>query len=384
LAKYLIDSVIPSVGKRSTCFFFFKDDFQDQKGVANALHSILRQLFLEKPHLLRDSIIDQFRNNGKKPIESFKDLWNILNGLAVDQNAGEIVCILDALDECQDRDRLQLLQALSDFYMIKRPNCCLKFLITSRPFDHIRREFRELEKQVPAIHLSGENEAEIKKISTEIDLVIHHRIEAIGRKRSLHTDEVTYLREQFAPVENRTYLWATLTLDVIENSLDGITKGSIRRAIRTIPQTVNQAYEWILQRSTNPKKASLVLNAVTAVMRPLSLEEMSIIIAIEHSHSSFEDVLDEVEPQSGFRGTLRDLCGLFVVVINSKIYLLHQTAKEFLISETPDTPLIGSPVSDQLGWMHSLDPQHSHRILAERCIWHLLLDFKETRLREFF
>ena len=109
LARYLVDSVVPSVGKRSTCFFFFKDDFQDQKSATTALHAILRQLFLEKPHLLRDSILKQFRNNNNTPIKSFNDLWGTLTGLAVDQNAGEIVCILDALDECQDSDRLQLL-----------------------------------------------------------------------------------------------------------------------------------------------------------------------------------------------------------------------------------------------------------------------------------
>ena len=232
--------------------------------------------------------------------------------------------------------------------------------------------------------MSGENEEEIEKISGEIDLVIRHRIEAISRKRSLEADEATYLQDQFTHVENRTYLWATLTLDVIDKSLDGITRGSIRRTISTIPQTVNQAYNRILQRSTNPEKARLVLHAVTVAMRPLSLEEMSIIIAIENSHTTCESVMDELEPQRRFGGTLRDLCGLFVVVIDGKIYLLHQTAREFLVRERSETLLVGPPVAYQLGWMHSLHPQHSHRILAERCIWYLLLDFDGTRLPAFF
>jgi ankyrin repeat protein len=388
LAKYLVDHVVSSAGERSTCYFFFKDDFQDQKSSANALRAILRQLFLEKPHLLRDSILEQFRDNDNKPMESFNELWEILTGLAVDETAGEIVCILDALDECQDSDRVQLLQAINKFYTSNEPNCRLKFLVTSRPFDHIQREFRELEKQLLTIHLSGENEEEIEKISGEIDLVIRHRIEAIGRKRALEPDETSFMLSQFTHVKNRTYLWATLTLDVIDNSLDGITKGSIRRTISNIPRTVNQAYERILQRSTNPEKAKLVLQAVIAATRPLSLEEMAIILAIEGSHATCEDVMDELEPQSRFRGTVRDLCGLFVVVIDGKIYLLHQTAREFLVRDGPQTSLHNHSTldlgTDQLGWMQSISPQRSHRVLAEKCIWHLILDSNGAQLPALF
>jgi ankyrin repeat domain-containing protein 50 len=57
LAKYLIDHVLPSNSKRTTCYFFFKDDFPDQRSATNALCAILRQLFLEKRHLLQQSTL---------------------------------------------------------------------------------------------------------------------------------------------------------------------------------------------------------------------------------------------------------------------------------------------------------------------------------------
>ena len=38
-------------------------------------------------------------------IDSFGDLWAILLSVAKDKDAGEIVCILDAIDECEDHGR---------------------------------------------------------------------------------------------------------------------------------------------------------------------------------------------------------------------------------------------------------------------------------------
>ena len=56
-------------------------------------------------------------------------------------------------------------------------------------------------------------------------------------------------------------------------------------------------------------------------------------MAIEETHRSYDDLIQELEPEERFRVTLRDLCGLFVVIIDAKIYLLHQTAKEFLVQD---------------------------------------------------
>lgn len=106
LVKHLVDHILPSTSKRTVCYFFFKDDFMNQKIATNALCAILRQLFMARLHLLWDSILDKFNIDGNKFIQSFHDLWNTLTSIATDQSAGEIVCILDALDECQDNDRL--------------------------------------------------------------------------------------------------------------------------------------------------------------------------------------------------------------------------------------------------------------------------------------
>ncbi|OAP64317.1 hypothetical protein AYL99_00289 [Fonsecaea erecta] len=372
LARYLIDEVVLSTSQRTTCYFFFKDDSEDQKTAANAICAILRQLFLEKPDLLQESILSEFQTKKDTHVSSFSDLWNTLLSVAADPNAGEIVCILDALDECQDRDRSRLIQALTELYSTNYLSN-LKFLLTSRPYGHIGREFRELEKLLPSIHLRGENDDEIKKISLEIDLVIRSRVEDIGNKWSLKQYERVFLHEQLTavPFRQRSYLWVHLTLDAIEN-MEGFTKGGVRRAVQQLPQSVDGAYTKILEGSRNPEKARKLLHIIIGATRPLTVGEMAMMMALDGSHKSYDDIEQELEPDERFETTLRDICGLFVVIIDKKVYLLHQTAKEFLVRDN------ASPLTDSHPWKHSIQLEESHRLLAERCIWYLCSNFIEA------
>ncbi|KAL6228936.1 hypothetical protein BDW75DRAFT_235566 [Aspergillus navahoensis] len=368
LTRYLVDELLLNTSERTVCYFFFKDDFPDQRSATSAFSSILRQLFIAQPQLLQDSILDKLDTDGDTLVQSFSELWNILMSVSANPKAGEIICVLDALDECQDRDRHQLIRAVKDFYVGPYKKSKLKFLITSRPYDHIRRGFWELEAKLPTIHLSGDGEEEAQQISREIDLVIRKRVDVISEQRFLEEDERSMLTKQLTTFENRTYLWVSLTLDVLEN-IPGFTKGNIRRVIQHLPPTVDSAYERILDRSLDADKARVLLHIITAAMRPLSLGELSLALAISAGHRTFTDIRDEVEPEDRFRKTLRDFCGLLVVVIDEKVYLLHQTAKEFLVRDN------NSAVNKNVTrWKHSLLPEESNQILADICTSFLAFD----------
>ncbi|KAB8231640.1 uncharacterized protein BDW43DRAFT_320666 [Aspergillus alliaceus] len=368
LTRYLVDELLLNTNERTVCYFFFKDDFSDQRSATSALSIILRQLFTAQPQLLQDAVLDKLDTDGDALVQSFSELWNILISVSANPKAGEIICILDALDECQDGDRNRFICAVKDFYLGPYKSSKLKFLMTSRPYDHIRRGFWELEAKLPTIHLSGDGEEEAQQISREINLVIEKRINDICRQRLLEKDERILLTEQLNAVGNRTYLWVSLTLDVLEN-IQGFTKGNIRRVIQDLPATVDSAYEKILDRSLDADKARVLLHIITSAMRPLSLGELSLALAISAGHQTLIDIHDEVEPEDRFRKTLRDVCGLFVVVIDKKVYLLHQTAKEFLVYGNNSTRSTNFP--EVARWKNSLLPEESNRILADICTSYL-------------
>ncbi|KAJ5088786.1 hypothetical protein N7456_012402 [Penicillium angulare] len=378
LTRYLVDELLLNNNERTVCYFFFKDDFSDQKSVTSALSAILRQLFIAKPQLLPDAILDKLETDGERLFQSFSELWNILVSVSANPKAGEIVCILDALDECQDDDRNLFIDNIKEFYLVNYTNRKLKFLMTSRPYDHIRRGFWKLEARLPTIYLSGDGEEEAEQISEEIGLVIRKRVDDIGEQRSLEEDECAMLTEQLTSVENRTYLWVSLTLDVLEN-MPGFTRGNIRRAIWNLPKTVDSAYEKILDRSLDKDRSRFILRLITTAMQPLSLGDLSLALAININaeNLSLTAVNDDIEPDERFKKTLRDLCGLFVVVVDGRVYLLHQTAKEFLVCDQ-DSPT-DLHMSQITGWKHSLHPHESNRALLDICMILLSLDWDGVR-----
>ncbi|KAL6886916.1 ankyrin repeat-containing domain protein [Trichoderma evansii] len=370
LVRHLIDSVVKTTESITVCYFFFKDDFSDQRSVTSALSCILRQIFIQKPSLLSDEILKKFNSGGETFNTSFSELWQIFMQVAEDKDAGEIVCLLDAIDECEDQNsqgRSELLKALCTLYGTRR-SFNLKFLLTSRPYVEIHRSLQPLQiPGLPVIHLSGESEEEVKKISQEINTYIDARVHDIGKRLRLTRGERDLLLQKLMHVPNRTYLWVYLIMDFIENSIN-VSKMMIIEAILNIPTTVDEAYERILSKSFDTRQVKKALHIIVAAARPLTLREMNFALALDGGHKSYDDL--GLLPDDRFLETLRNICGLCVVIVDSKIYLLHQTVKEFLI-EGDTMQLVGSDYGD-CEWKCSLKLQESHCVLAEICIWHLL------------
>jgi ankyrin repeat domain-containing protein 50 len=295
-----------------------------------------------------------------------------------DKNSNEIICILDAFDECEDQGQSDFTQALCRFYGT-RNHSNLKFLLTSRPYGKIRRGFQPLDiLGLPVIHLSGESEIEVEKIAREIDVFIRARTRSIQGILKLDGDEEKLLLQELMRVPNRTYLWAHLTLELVQSDID-IDKTRIRKATSHLPQTVDEAYERILNRSRNFEEAKRLLHFVVAATRPLTLAEMDLVLNLRKNHRSYKDL--NPKPEDRFREHVRDLCGLFVTIIGSRIYLLHQTAREFLVQGPANTK---SDDKTRFKWKFSLQPRESHRVLSQVCIQHLLFsEFDDLPFTEF-
>jgi ankyrin repeat domain-containing protein 50 len=254
LSKSLVDNELRSTESRTTCYFFFKDDDVGQKSATNSLCALLHQLFSQKPFLIRYAIPD-FRREGANLPKLFRKLWNILTMAAADPNSGDIICILDALDECEESGRFDLIDTLNGFYRNVTSDVekgTLKFLVTSRPYFDIERHFAQLTRHLPTIRLEGERESE--SISQEINLVIKNRVQIIGLELGLDDSQKVSLENELLRVTHRTYLWLKLIFEVIRNHLE-VTEKKLRKIIGTIPNTVDKAYEAILAKSTDIKRA---------------------------------------------------------------------------------------------------------------------------------
>ena len=174
---------------------------------------------------------------------------------------------------------------------------------------------------------------------------------------------------------HRTYLWLHLIFDIIRKSLDS-TAPRLERLVNTLPRTVEEASEKILNRSNHRMSAMRLLHMVVGAVRPLTLRELNIAWAIYESLEtgeschSYSDL--DLKTEDAFRAKARNVCGLFVIIVDSKIYLIHQTAKEILLSQTSND-LAEVSQCDSDVWKHSLDQLDSHFIMLKICLSYLLL-----------
>ncbi|KAI4246671.1 MAG: hypothetical protein LQ352_006335 [Teloschistes flavicans] len=377
LSKYLVDrrGEVLTINPQppTVCYFFFKDGDMGRMNVTNAMCAILHQLFMQQPQLYHHAKEDFLKKN-EKFLEDFDALWGIFNQAAENSSSEEIICVLDALDECQANSRVRLIAQLKQFYSHqstddhKKP--IVKFLLTSRPEFNIARDLEPTEK-FSEVRLRGEEESET--ISHEIDLVIRHRITELAKRLHLSETDESTLRENLSSVPHRTYLWLHLMFEDLFGRLK-LRRHEIATVAKTLPRDIDQAYTAILEKSPDKSQAKKLLHIILAAVTPLSIQEINVAMALEEQSKVYKD-LELWAPELAAE-IIKHTCGLFVSVVDSKVYLIHQTAREFLVGHKHE--------DEQKGWRRSFHPAQSNLILAEICIWFLRLqDLDDNRSQAF-
>ncbi|GAD95644.1 hypothetical protein BC1G_06991 [Paecilomyces variotii No. 5] len=367
LAKTLIDEQFMSLNSTATdnvCYFFFKDDDPRSRQPTNAVASFLHQLFSQN-HALIKHALPSFQRNGNKLSGLLQEQWNIFLSATADPCAGTTVCIIDALDECEDTMQesfAMLLRGISS----SREQRKLKFLVTGRPSVFYGRLI-PIETPDTEIRLMGESEQEKEHISQEIEFFINARVEAFRRQRQqlgLEDDAHEMIRDRINAVDNRTYLWLSLIFPELADN-PGLAIARLRRKLDFIPKTVDEAYEKILNRTTDRSKVLRILQLVVTAARPLTLREMNMALAL----SEVDEVGElSLEPEITFQSTLKNSCGSFLDIKNSTIYLIHQTAKEFLLKCEDVTES-----SSSWSWKSSIDFEEANSFFAQICVSYLFL-----------
>jgi hypothetical protein len=248
LAKYLIDNRLPC--SATLCYFFFQD--QDQNTVHQALCAIFHQLFSQRPNLIKHAM-EKYRKNGRGMTESTNSLWAILEDAVQDPQAGPVIIVLDALDECAESEFEDLIQGVERHVRNNHSDQSkLKYLLTSRPYEQIECNFVGLLESFPFVRIPGEEESE--SISREVSHFIRNRIEQLAKEKRLSDPVKSHLARRLLEVPHRTYLWVYLVFDHLSKEHFKKTAHGVDSTIQHLPTNVYETYERILGKSKkNPE-----------------------------------------------------------------------------------------------------------------------------------
>lgn len=384
LAKSLIDLDLPKSMNNSICYFFFKDN-EEQDNVETALCAILHQLFSQQPWLTRHAIAT-WDNHGDKMQRKVSELWRILIEASGDSRAQGVTCVIDAPDECRPSGRRWLIEKLAKLHngwrtsSSKPSNARLQFLITTRPYYDTTHDFQQSLHDLPTINLQGKKEND--EIGHEIDRAIRWHVTKLASELMLSPSVRDQIERTLLQMEHRTYLWLSLAVESIyATSRNGLRPEA--ESIELIPSTVDDAYEEMLisigtdQRGQDT--ARKILHLVVGSQRPLTVYEMAIALSFSTITSRLNTLeLGQIDPEH-VRRNLRHWCAHFAFINHGRIYLIHSTAKDFLLANNQtagsDTNVQGTDVRTrpQKRWRGSIDPQDSEKLLAEICAKYLLM-----------
>ncbi|PMD14051.1 hypothetical protein NA56DRAFT_404439 [Hyaloscypha hepaticicola] len=223
-------SSIDAVSSREStvCYFFFKDGGDGYMDSAQALCALLHQLFTcSSTSRLIKYALQSHREHGATLTRKFSELWRILSECVTSPDAGEIICVLDALDECKEDSRRDFIKTLQEFYSrserLSIATSKVRFLVTSRPYPDLESSFQKFRTTTAYLQFDGDEKSE--QIRQEIDLVIDARLQ--DSTDGFTVNDKRKISERLKSMDHRTYLWLHLTLISLRRVLPNLASGLI-------------------------------------------------------------------------------------------------------------------------------------------------------------
>ena len=368
LSAYLLehlDGGAASPSLRTTpCYFFCDGKIEMQRDGTAILRCLIHQLLMRHRPLVKH-VKRAYDIQGPQLDRNFNALWKIFLAIAMDRRIRPISVIIDAIDECEEITRERLLTAV--LTLISAPlsprsrTPCIKFLITSRPqFGH------QYTSNILQIDSTLEN------VDRDLRLVIRSKVEGIVRRTKCGPDVRVYIENALYSRADRTFLWVHLVLKILELEL-GASKTKFKLIVDQLPKTLAETYERFLYgiSAEHQDHARQLLHLVVGSLRPLTLEEMRSLLAIQDHHRTLASL--EEDALFNIQIYIERVLGPLVRIWDAQIYLVHQSLKDFLLS-------LSTQSTHPLSAIFGIDPREASSVLARACVQYLLLDDFENDL----
>ena len=259
------------------------------------------------------NLYDHCGNGHQEP--TLDDLQNTLQAMLVGFSSTFI--ILDALDECTEREKLlNWVESVIPENLEKDINLGLHLLVTSRPEHDIEDKFKsytyldlvedsENHDLVTYLDYKLQNDSDFKKWNPDTQEEI--KLTLMKQADGMYV-YYQHLRNRMITKWNFRFRWVALQLNELKECR---TKADLKKQLADLPQGLDKTYDRILLgiKKRDHSYVKTFLQWLSFAVRPLTLEELATTAAVDlsaengpeyKSNNELQDIEDVFKICSGF------------------------------------------------------------------------------------
>ncbi|PZD29497.1 vegetative incompatibility protein HET-E-1 [Pyrenophora tritici-repentis] len=312
-----------------TAYFYFDFNDTQKQDPKLMLRSLLYQLLQSSVVIPKgvDALISSCENGKRQP--SLHTLLEVTRQAM--QEFTQVYVILDALDECTQRSELMdMLETVARWQLNG-----LHLLMTSRKERDIERSLESYVGEEDTICLQRD------VVDKDIQRYVQQRLRDDKGLAKWNKDAAIRQEIEAALMSGARgmFRWAVCQLDTLGKCCN---RAMLRKSLASLPRTLDQTYDRILSTISEEysKYAMRILQWLTFSARPLSVEEIAEVVAIDVARDPAFD-RDEVleDPLE-----VLDICSSLVTITKNEadgrlrpaqqiIALAHYSVQEYLVSD---------------------------------------------------
>ncbi|KAL4951759.1 hypothetical protein BDW69DRAFT_186071 [Aspergillus filifer] len=285
------------------------------------LRSLIYMLIRQQPYLI--SYLQERYDTNLKLFENgniFYSLSVVFENMLHNSTHAVTYLLVDALDECETglSDLLKLIARTKSVSVTQ-----VKWIVSSRNRDDIEQEIEFGDKETK---LSLELNANY--ITEAVAAYIDYKVSWL---KALQRDEILleWVKEQLRQKSDGTFLWVALVVQEMQNCR---RSAAMIKLLKGIPQGLTPLYDRMIQqiqcfKDSDRELCILVLSIVTLGYRPLRLHELCLLAGLQKQQYGSGDLENIV-----------GMCGSFLTIRDDHVYLVHQSAKDYL-NDAKEAPL---------------------------------------------
>ncbi|KAF2454898.1 hypothetical protein BDY21DRAFT_325395 [Lineolata rhizophorae] len=357
LSSYVVVRLTQMMSSAIICRFFCNGRIDSQRDAVNLLRSIIYQIVIRRRSLLR--IVRRASDSqGFQLFNRVDALWNLFMEISRHEKAGSIIVIIDAIDECEERTQISVTERIVHLLGLES-EVSVRFFMTSRP----SAPATYVLKQAPIQYISLNLDENQGAINEDIKLVVRQRLDSFVQRGRCDRETGNRLQQLLLEKADRTFLWVSIVLSLLE-ARRFLTPFDIQGLVQSLPSDLKTLYGQFLASIPLEDRvfAGRLLRIIIASARPLSENEIGIILTIDWTSSPITS--SPVHTISPTLESIQVLLGPLVRVLDSKVHLIHQSLKDYLVQ-------LGSEEDHPLAPDFGVNAQQDKLAIARACINYL-------------